>query len=85
MDIGHNKSTGEWSFDPEAMRAMILGKVTWRRCFACVEGKVWVDGEEGIVVSQSFVDEHGPDDIRFYRDCCEDCHGVGFVFVECQP
>ena len=41
MDIGHDKS-GQWSLDAEAMRAMILGKFTWKRCFNCDKGLVWV-------------------------------------------
>lgn len=82
MDIGHDKS-GQWSLDAEAMRAMILGKFIWKRCFNCDKGLVWVDGDHGIECSQQFVDENFTQDDphRFYRDMCEDCMGVGFIYV----
>lgn len=82
MDIGHDKS-GQWSLDAEAMRAMILGKFTWKRCFSCDKGLVWVDGDQGIECSQQFVDENSTqeDSHRFYQDVCEDCMGVGFIYV----
>lgn len=78
MDIGVDRNY-TWYVDAEAMRALILGKITWKRCFSCKNGLVWVDGEFGEVVSEHVVDPE--DSIRFYTDTCEDCCGVGFVFV----
>lgn len=82
MHIGVSKS-GEWCLDAEAMRAMILGKVLWKRCFNCEKGLVWVDGEQGVEVPPKFLEENQTeeDQFRFYQDTCEDCHGVGFIFV----
>lgn len=83
MDIGHTRG-GRWELDAEAMRAVILGKITWKRCFSCDKGLVWVDGDEGIEVSQEFVDSNQSkeNEFRFYQDTCEDCIGVGFVFID---
>lgn len=84
MDIGVSKN-GEWSLDAEAMRAMITGKIQWKRCFACEEGKIWVDGDEGVVCSPKFVEENEAEhEHRFYQDCCDDCNGVGFILVSCE-
>lgn len=81
MDIGVNKA-GEWTLDAQAMQAMITGKLKWKRCFSCDEGSVWIDSDEGVVCNQSFVEENQDiDNTRFHRDVCEDCMGVGFLFV----
>ena len=82
MEIGL-LSGGQWVLDVEAMRAMIVGQFIWKRCFACENGKVWVDGDGGFIVSPEYVSEHETEENQymFYQDTCEDCHGVGFVFV----
>ena len=79
MEIGYDKK-GYWELDAEAMRALILGKVTWKRCYSCDKGLVWVDGFEGVECSAMFVEEM-QDDVRFYQDMCEDCMGVGFIYL----
>lgn len=78
MDIGVSVN-GYWTLDAEAMRAVITGKVIWRKCFECDKGAVWVDGDLGIQVPESECSEN--DDLRYYKDQCEECLGVGFILV----
>ena len=80
MEIYHSTQSGEWTFDPEAMRAMIEGRVLWRRCFSCEGGRIWVDGVEGEVVSAATVDDSDDPD-RYYQDSCDVCHGVSYIFI----
>lgn len=75
MDISVSKC-GEWCLDAEAMRAVILGKVVWKKCFECDQGKIYVSGGGEVVsASQADLDEFS------YIDACEECHGVGLVFI----
>lgn len=70
MDIGFYNN--EWFLDSEALRAVILGKVIWKRCYNCEKGVVWVDGYAGEIVSSAFVDEQSSEHEtgRFYLDVC---------------
>lgn len=79
MELGVTKG-GQWVLDAEAMRAIITGKMQWKRCFNCQEGKVWCDGHEGVECSPKFVEDTNDED-RFYQDVCNDCDGVGFTLV----
>jgi len=80
IDISTDRYNGTWYLSPAAMRAMITGKVVWRRCYSCEHGQIWVDGDEGVVVNPSIVGDN--EDTRYYQDSCDDCQGVGFIYVE---
>lgn len=87
MEI-YQQINGWWEIDHEAMRAIITGEVEWKRCYSCEKGLVWVDGDNGVVVSNIFVEDNKDKDplcefseFRFYQDLCEDCKGTGFLIV----
>ena len=61
--------------ETKELRALIMGKFDFRKCLDCDgKGRVWVDGDNGEIVS-------GPDPKRdsddFYKDQCEECDGLG--------
>lgn len=67
--------------ETEEYKKLISGKFQFRVCVDCQgKGWVWVDADAGEVVI-------APDPKRpqedFYRDCCEDCEGIGgFVIYD---
>lgn len=79
IEISTDRNNGTWYLSPLAMRAVITGKVIWRRCYNCEQEKIWVDGDDGVVVNPSTVGDNADD--RYYQDVCDDCHGVGFIYV----
>lgn len=75
MEINCNNNY-MWELDAEAMRALITGKIVWKRCYSCDKGVIWWN-EDGIVVGALEAEtltycDHGP---------CDDCYGVGFIYV----
>lgn len=75
MDISVSKN-GYWELDADGMRAVILGKVAWKKCYECEGGKVFVSGGGDIIsAAAAEYDEYS------YVDMCENCYGVGLLFV----
>lgn len=75
MDISVSRK-GYWELDADGMRAVILGKVTWKKCFECDQGRIYVSGD-GEIISSLLAEQ----DNLSYTDACEECYGVGLIFV----
>lgn len=72
MYLEVNERSYIWEVDNQAMRAIILGEIKWKKCLNCTDGVVHA--------YQEYIGDAEPDREGF-EAACDCCYGVGFVSV----